>query len=148
MKTETLKNALQAYGVHPYRDDSSYPVSRAQRALSGRTHYVDDDTMRYFGCRINACGVGFNGLYCWILESVAHPSMGRVHRFVLFDVFGTVLTERLETLRKTRKQAEKDKEAFLGAFDPIAHTEKALRDNISRDQRRISEALSLLDDAA
>lgn len=144
---ETLKTALNAYGVNPYRDDSSYAVSRAQRALSGRTHYVDDDTMKLFGCRINACHVDYNGLYCWILESVAHPSMGRVHRFVLFDVFGTVLTERGEMLRKTRKQAEKDKEAFFGTFDPLAHTENALREAIARDQKRISEALAVLDGA-
>lgn len=144
---ETLKTALNAYGVNPYRDDSSYAISRAQRALSGRTHYVDDDTMKLFGCRINACRVDYNGLYCWILESVAHPSMGRVHRFVLFDVFGTVLTERGEMLRKTRKQAEKDKEAFFGTFDPLAHTENALREAIARDQKRISEALAVLDGA-
>jgi len=144
---ETLKTALNAYGVNPYRDDSSYAVSRAQRALSGRTHYVDDDTMKLFGCRINACHVDYNGLYCWILESAAHPSMGRVHRFVLFDVFGTVLTERGEMLRKTRKQAEKDKEAFFGTFDPLAHTENALREAIARDQKRISEALAVLDGA-
>lgn len=143
---ETLKTALQAYGVHPYRDDSSYALPRAQRALSGRTHYVDDDTMKYFGCRINACRVDFNGLYVWILESVAHPSMGRVHRFVLFDVFGTVLTERLDALRKTRKQAEKDVDAFLGTFDPLAHTEKVLRERIALDQRRIAETMAILGD--
>lgn len=146
MELTTLKNALNAYGVNPYRDDSSYAVSRAQRALSCRTHYVDDDTMKYFGCRINACGIDFNGLYCWILESVSHPSMGRVHRFVLFDVFGTVLTERNEMLRKTRKQAEKDKEAFLGSFDPLAHTEAALRHNVARDLKRLAETLAVLED--
>jgi hypothetical protein len=70
--------------------------------------------------------------------------MGRVHRFVLFDVFGTVLTERNDMLRKTRKQAEKDKENFLGTFDPVAHTESALRENIARDMKRCNEALALL----
>lgn len=144
MELETLKTALEAYGTYTYRDDSSCAVSRAQRALSGRTHHVDDNTMKYFGCRINACQIDYNGLYCWILESVAHPSMGRVHRFVLFDVFGTVLTERNEMLRKTRKQAEKDKDAFLGSFYPMAHTEQALRDNVSRDLKRLAETLVVL----
>jgi hypothetical protein len=146
MELETLKNALIAYGAHPYRDDSSYALPRAQRALSGRTHYVDNDTMKYFGCRINACQVDFNGLYCWILESVSHPSMGRVHRFVLFDVFGTVLTERNNMLRSTRKQAEKDKETFLGSFDPLAHTEAALRHNVAHDLKRLAETLTILED--
>ena len=141
---ENLKSALSTYGVSLYRDDSSYAVSRAQRALSGRTHYVDPDTMKYFGCRINNCQIDVNGFYCWILESVAHPSMGRVHRFVLFDVFGTVLTERGDMLRKTRKQAEKDKETFLGTFDPVAHTEAALRKNIERDTKRCNESLNYL----
>jgi hypothetical protein len=148
MALEQLKNALSAYGTNLYRDGSSYHPSRATMALSGRTHYVDPDTMKYFGCRINYCSIDVNGLYCWILESVSHPSMGRVHRFVLFDVFGTVLTERGDMLRKTRRQAEKDKEAFLGSFDPIAHTEKALRENIARDMRKCTESLGYLDHAA
>jgi hypothetical protein len=142
-----LKNALQVYGVNLYRDDSSYTATRASAALVGRTHYVDPDTMRYFGARINDCGIDVNGLYCWILESVSHPKMGRVHRFVLFDVFGTVLTERGEMLRKTRKQAEKDKDVFLGTFDPAAHTEKALRAAIARNIERCTEAINYLEGA-
>lgn len=141
---ENLVKALNAYGVNLYRDDSSYPVSRAQRALAGRTHYLDESTMRYFGCRVNGCRIDYNGLYCWILESVSHPSEGRLHRFVLFDVFGTVLTERGEMLRKTKRQAEKDKEVFLGSFDPVTHTVEALRKKIARDMRACSDALELL----
>jgi hypothetical protein len=141
---ENLVQALNAYGVHLYRDDSSYPVSRAQRALAGRTHYLDEGAMRYFGCRVNACQIDYNGLYCWILESVSHPSEGRLHRFVLFDVFGTVLTERGEMLRKTKRHAEKDKEAFLGTFDPVAHTVEALRKKIDWGMRACSEALEFL----
>jgi len=63
----------------------------------------------------------------------------------LFDVFGTVLTDRGDMLRKTRKQAEKDKESFLGSFDPVAHTEKALRQNILRDMKRCADTLTCLD---
>ena len=142
---ENLKNALSAYGVNLYRDESSYDMSRAQTALNGRTHYLDAETIKYFGCRVNRCQIDYNGLYCWILESVSHPSEGRLHRFVLFDVFGTILTDRGDKLRKTRKQAEKDKEEFLGSFDPVAHTEKDLRQNILRDMKRCADALTYLD---
>jgi hypothetical protein len=143
-KTKQIQNALRAYGVHLFRDDSGYAPSRAVQALAGRTHYVDPDTMKYFGARINNCQVDFNGLYCWILESVAHPSDGRLHRFVLFDVFGTVLTDRGDMLRKTKRQAEKDKDAFLSSFDPVAHTEKALRDKLAYESMLIASTLEIL----
>lgn len=148
MTLEKIQSALHAYGVDLYRDESSYPVPRAQRALSGRTHYVDDDTMKYFGARINSSHADHNGLYFYLLESVKHPSMGRVHRAVVFDVFGTVLTERNDGLRKTSKQARADLDAFLASFDPVAHTETELRKRIARDQKRLNETVAALGETA
>ena len=51
---------------------------------------------------------------------------------------------RHNMLRKTKKQAEKDKDAFLSTFDPIAHTEKVLRAAVACDQLRIAETLKVL----
>lgn len=143
-KTKQIQNALSAYGISLFQDDSSYAWPRATHALEGRTHYLDDLTVKYFGCRVNRSAVDFNGLYCWIIESIKHPSDGRMHRFVLFDVFGAVLTERSGGLRKTARQAEKDKELFLGSFDPVAHTEMALRGKIDRNLQCIDKALEIL----
>jgi hypothetical protein len=135
---------LNAYGINTYRDESSYPLPRAQRALCGRTHYVDDDTLRYFKARINSSHADFNGLYFYLVESVAHPERGRVHRVVLFDVFGEVLTDR-GTFRKTAHTARKDLDSFLSTFDPIAHTEKALRSLVANDTRKINETRNILE---
>ncbi len=142
---EQIKTALREFGACPFQDHSSYPLPRAQRALEGRTHYVEDGTLKYFGARINSCRVSHDGLYLYLLESVAHPSMGRVHRAVVFDVFGTVLTPRVEFLRKTSKAARRDLDAFLATFDPITHTETALRAAIAHKLRECTDALAALD---
>ena len=118
---KNLQTTLDTLGIRPYLNESSYPINDAQRNLAGRTHYVDDDTMRYFKARINHASGYDDGLTYAILESVAHPSLGRVHRPVIFDVFGTVICKR-DNYYKTSDQARKAMYAILNAHDAVAHT--------------------------
>lgn len=68
----------------------------AQRNLNGRTHYADDDTLKFFHARINACRTEAHGLLLTMLESTASDfkNMSRAHRFVVFDLFGNVVNAR------------------------------------------------------
>lgn len=141
-KTQKLVEALRSAGHYVYREESSYAVSQAQRNLQGRTHYVDDTTMKYFGARINGAHIVDQGLLFALRESVAHPLKGRVHRFVVFDVFGTVVSERIgdDVFHKTAEQARKAMWTWLDAFDAVAHTKKAMRE---LSDRLLKEAKSL-----
>ena len=142
---ENLINALRSIGVYQFREESCYPMDNLQRNLSGRTHYFDDSTIRYFGCRVNGDYIGSNGLYICAIESVKHPSRGRLHRFVVFDVFGSVTSER-DNFFRTADQARKAYWKFLSTFNPEKHTEDVLREKLAYDQKKIDDALKLLGD--
>lgn len=92
----------------------------AQLNLKGRTHYVDDETLRYFHARITQSGIAFDGLLYWIIESVAlNPdNTKRGFRPVMFDIFGNVLARvSLEESYKTSNQAYKALKESLTALD-------------------------------
>lgn len=133
---------LRAAGIVIYRDESSNPLWNAQRNLNGKTHYVDDDTISYFGARVTSSRIFFNGLLFVITESVKHPTYGRVHRFVVFDVFGTVINKRSEDMMfSNRAQAEKAMWTWINAFDAINYTRDAMRKTAAR---QIRDAKTLL----
>ena len=91
-----LHDLLRSIGSAPFRSESGHPKWDAQRNLQGRTHYVDDDTLKGFKARILDAGLAHDGLTYWLIESVGSKPTDprRNKRFVAFDVFGTVLTLR------------------------------------------------------
>ena len=117
-----------------YRDEASNPKWNAQRNLSGRTHYVDDDTLRFHKSRIISVTItgGVDrrgGLLLALIESVAKDmhNTQRGFRFVVFDVFGTIVSrEDLDGCVSTSEKARKEMWKFLNEFDPIAHTLDAI----------------------
>jgi len=112
-----------------YTKESTNPKSNAQRALSGRTHYVDPDTLTYHKSRILRTFILEDGLIFGLIESVALDPDNRTRgcRSVLFDIFGTVLERNeLEDCVKTRKQAEKAMWADLETIDAKALTLEAI----------------------
>lgn len=76
-----------------YRNESSDPKRNAQRNLQGRTHYVDDDTLRFHKSRILSARHVDGGLLFAIVTSDATDYQGKTRgfRYVVFDLFGTVL---------------------------------------------------------
>lgn len=96
------------------------PKSDAQRNLSGRTHYVDADTLRYHKSRIVGANVEGFGLFYRIIESAAidYQNTRRGFRCVVFDIFGHVVSRvDLEESWRTSEQAYKAFAAWYGAFD-------------------------------
>ena len=76
-----------------YYQHSSDPKENAQRNLKGRTHYVDDDSLRYHHSRIITANHYANSLLFGIVVSDAldHQNTKRGFRFVVFNLFGTVV---------------------------------------------------------
>lgn len=93
-----------------YRDRYSNPKANAQDNLGGRTHYVDDDTLRFFHARVLASEVFADGLLFGLIESYAADMNNRTRGFrgVLFDVFGdTVYRPAMDEGFRTARQARK-----------------------------------------
>ncbi len=90
-----------------YRNESSNPKHNAQRNLYGRTHYVDDDTLRFHKSRIISARHTDNGLLFAIVTSdaVDYENTKRGFRFIIFDVFGAIVdrTELEQTFRKSKQ---------------------------------------------
>lgn len=117
-----------------YRDESSNPKWNAQRNLSGRTHYVDDDTLRFHHARILRTHITDDGLLFALIESVALDPNNhtRGFRHVIFDVFGnTISRSALHDCVSTRKAAEK---AMWNALNEISAIQ-VTREGIEREER-------------
>lgn len=105
------------------------PLYNAQYNLSGRTHYVDDGSLRFHKSRILACHVTDDGLLLALLESVSldWDNSRRGFRGVVFDTFGHVVsTVELERCFSTRKAATKDMWERLNGLDAKAITREAI----------------------
>jgi hypothetical protein len=133
MKTK-IESALNILGIRPYRQQSCCSLDDAQRNLQGRTHYVDNDTLKGFRARVLNAHLSRDGLVYWIIESVGNkPFDGKANkRFIAFDVFGDVISDR-EQWHATSKAADKERKAFLDSFDAEAHTEGRLLERAKRD---------------
>ena len=115
-----------------YRSESSYPKNNAQRNLAGRTHYVDDDTLRSFYSRIISARHTDGGLLFAIVTSDAKDfeNKSRGFRYVIFDLFGTVIERNPSSVDReyfrTSEKAEKAMWAALNAMDAADITRKGI----------------------
>lgn len=117
-----------------FRDEISGTKLNAQRNLTGRTHYVDDDTLRWHKSRILSTHITDNGLLLAIVTSDALDmnNTRRGFRYVVFDVFGTVLARpHLAEAFPTKKRTLKAMWAALNSIDAKAHTLAAAHESAS-----------------
>lgn len=145
-RTKALSDALRLQGVEVFRDESSYPLNRAQRNLAGKTHYVDDDTMKFHSSRILSCSVLDDGLLLGIVESAATYDGRRVYRPVFFDIFGTVVSRvDLDDSFKSADAARKEFWRLAESLDAVKFTIEALvtkRARLSRDIVQLDAVLA------
>jgi hypothetical protein len=82
-----------AANVAPYTDKSSDSKRNAQENLKGRTHYAEDESLKFFKARIVSAHAEENGLFFKLVESVAldYDNTRRGFRVVVFDLFGQVI---------------------------------------------------------
>lgn len=125
-----------------FREESSDSKTNAQRNLSGRTHYVDDDTLRYFHSRILSSHTIADGLLFYIVESLAldHRNSKRGFRAVAFDVFGEIVYRpSLEECVSSSDAAVKRLAKFLPTFDAKAHTLSAIETSREYHLKELAE---------
>lgn len=128
-----------------YRNESSDPKANAQRNLCGRTHYVDDDTLRFHKSRVISARHTDGGLLFAIVTSdqLDYAGTKRGFRFVIFDVFGTVLERtEMEAAYRTSAKATKEMWALVNSIDAVAHTTKAI-EKARADYAREMDQLAL-----
>jgi len=140
---ELALSIARTLDVSVFERKSSYTKDDAQANLSGRTHYVDDSTLKCFHSRIMSARYTDHGMLFAIVESVAadYQNKRRGFRFVVFDLDGTVVNDRASAVDvvSTSAKAEKDMWAFLDGFDVIAHYKKTLAYKADRFKARAAE---------
>jgi hypothetical protein len=142
--TKILREATN-HSVALYADRSSYPVPNAQENLSGRTHYVDSDTLKCFGARILSARPYMYGAFFVIVESSAknYQKTQRGFRAVMFDIFGnTVYRPDIDGMHSTRAAAEKAFSKWYGEFDAETYYRDVLRERATRLQREANAAVN------
>lgn len=139
LNDDTARAIAHALNVRLFERYSHDAKHSAQRNLSGKTHYADDDTLNFFHARINSCRTECNGLVLVITESAAadYQNKTRGHRFVAFDLFGTVLNDRdhADAMRSKSGRAYDDSREWLESFDVLAHYKAALAEHAARLKR-------------
>lgn len=148
MKTTTTADeikaiilALNAIHVRPYDCQSAYPKYNAQRNLRGKTHYVDDDTLRWHKSRVLDAHTLHAGLLFRIVccDSLDMHNTKRGFRAVVFDVFGTTIDRpKLEEASSTQQGALKLSDA--STIDLVSHYREAIADQLNQSQNH-AEAL-------
>ena len=136
---DTARAIAHAIGTRPFERHGYDAKYSAQRNLDGKTHYADDDTLKFFHARINSCRTECNGLVLILIESAAKDmnNTARGHRFVAFDLFGTVINDRDhgDALRSKSDAAYNDSREWLESFDVLAHYKAAMAERAARAKR-------------
>lgn len=141
--------ALKPLHVQLFECKSCDPKHNAQRNLEGRTHYVDDDTLKWHKSRVASSGHFANGLLFAITtsDSLDMNNTKRGFRCVVFDLFGTtVYRPDLADASPTRKGAEK---AFRDAeFDLAAHYREAIKSKLHYAEQDVTNLLTVAQNLA
>ena len=153
-KLARVISALQASGnSRLFRCESGYYDDDAKRNLRGRSHYLDDSTMKYFGSRILNSGRSHENLVFWIVESVSsRPDHGgKNKRFVAFDVFGCVVSNSASLCgqpesgwHRTTDAAMKAGREWIAKFDAVDHVAKTLESRAKADIASAKATLAAL----
>lgn len=142
---ETIIAALDRIHVLPFAQESGDPKYDAQRNLRGKTHYVDDETLRFHKSRVLSSARLHNGLLLRIMTSDAldPDNRSRGFRAVVFDVFGTVIERpTLAEAKSTKAAALKDSQART--IDLAAHYRAAIESQIQWKEREAQELKTAL----
>ena len=149
MNNEQLAEIISSTRTHLYNDRYySDPTAKAQDQLSGRTHYADPDTLRFFHARILRALPVCSGLLFRIVESVgADPDNNRrVFRFVVFDVWGEVVTRpELEDSFSSTDKALRAFDQWLAGFDLVDYYRVQLAARVKRTQDEADRLQTALD---
>ena len=145
---ETIIKTLHLIHVQTFETKSGDAKSNAQRNLSGRTHYVDDDTLRWHKSRVLGAKYLHDGLLFRVTcsDALDMNNTKRGFRCVVFDVFGTCVSRpELENATATRQAAINASEHE--EIDLVAHYTQAIArkiEELNREAVELNQAKTLL----
>ena len=103
-----------------------------QSNLAGRTHYFNEDSMKFHKSKILYSTITDGGLLLGVIESYAVDMYNNTRAFrpVIFDVFGDIVNERLslEEGLKTKDQAKELMREQLDSINAKKVTMKGIKD--------------------
>lgn len=135
------RNITEALGVSLFSRHSSYPLPDAERNLSGRTHYVDAATLKFFNAKILSTQIFANGLIFGLCESTRFDNEPREYAFVLFDVRGTVM---FKEKAKNHDKARAAMESHVESLDVQAYYAEVMRAEIDRAENKAKNLRAVL----
>jgi hypothetical protein len=133
MDQNKLASIIHSLNVELFSDKSSYTAPNAVRNLENRTHYIDKNTLRFFNARIVGGSDQCAGTVFRLIESLPDGNGKRGFRFVVFDVWGTVLNER--EFYTTSQKATNAFYKWLGEFDLVGHYREVFATRATRAKR-------------
>jgi hypothetical protein len=155
MNNQLAQIICQAFGQPQYSSKClSTTKANAQAMLEGRTHYVDDSTMRYFNSRITLAQPSTFGMFYLITESVSFDPQNtkRGFRCVLFDINGGVVYRpNLEELENTSTKAEKTFYKWFESFNAEIYYKQQIKEKIiqiNRQAQNLEECLGSFEKVA
>jgi hypothetical protein len=155
MNIQLAQTICQAFDQQQYSSKCLRTAkANAQAMLEGRTHYVDDSTMRYFNSRITLAQPSTFGMFYLITESVSFDPQNskRGFRSVLFDINGQVVYRpTLEELENTSTKAEKTFYKWFESFNAKTYYKNQIKEKIiqtNRQAQNLEECLGLFEEVA
>ena len=119
------------------------PLTNAQLNLSGKTHYVDDSTLRFFRSRVLDSFEVHEGLFFVIRESVSADwnHSARVHRLVMFDLKGKcVYHPSVSDSFHYPSTAKNEFKRFNDCLNPLAYYREEDRKSTRLNSSHVSES--------
>ena len=116
--------------------EESYNAKRnAQANLAGRSHFVDDDTLRFFAGRVLSAYDAADGRLFVVVHSQKRgfDDHSREFGYAIFDLAGTVIADSPDKF-KTGATARKHCAAALQAIDAEQATAAAIEHVTRRNQ--------------
>ena len=141
---QSIIKALAMIHKQPFQNNSDDGKYNAQRALSGLTHYVDDDTLRWHKSRVISSRAICDGLLfrTTCSDALDMQNTKRGFRSVVHDLFGSCTSRPgLENTERTSQKAIAKSDAE--EIDLVAHYRAAL----ATELRRAAESAAELENA-
>lgn len=136
-----IADMIRKAGLRPIADRWSYNANDIARdMMSGRTHYYEKDTMRYFHCRVQLVRNSENGVFMATIATQASDfrNTSREYRIVAHDLTGYCLERSDLGSFTTRRQADKAFAALWVSLDE----KTVLREAIKREKERKARELA------
>jgi hypothetical protein len=147
MENNQLADAISSLNLGLFGYKSSHAKYNAQENLRGKTHFVDDDTMRFFGSRISRASHTASGLLFYVIES-SYLDMNKTKRgfrYAVFDLFGNeVARQSLDEALSSSEKAHKAMYKRIDSLDVAEHYRQALQSVIRNSTRKAENTKEVL----